>query len=154
MKSKLMTIAAATLLLASCDNGDGVTREAVNPWEWSAGFGFNQGEIVSGETRTLYLSGQTAVNANGEAMHSGDIRAQFELAFDNVDTMLEAAGMDRSNVVRITTFTTDIEGIIANWDVYMSRYPAEGYMPPNTLIGIEALFVPDLMVEIEVVAVD
>jgi len=156
MKSKFLLAAAAALMLSACGPDDDAefAREAVNPWEWSAAFGFNQGEIVSGDTRTLYLSGQTSVDANGAPMHAGDIRAQFELAFDNVDTMLAAAGMDRSNVVRITTFTTDMDGILANWDVYMIRYPEMGYMPPDTLIGIDRLFVPELMVEIEVVAVD
>lgn len=147
-------IGVVALGLAACGQESELTREAVNPWDWSAQFGFNQGEVVSGETRTLYLSGQVAVDENGAPQHAGDIRAQFELAFDNVDAVLAAAGMDRSNVVRITTFTTDIEGILANWDVYMTRYPEMGYMPPDTLIGIESLFVPELMVEIEVVAVD
>ncbi len=157
MKLKLiLATAAAALLLAACTpEGDTeLTREAVNPWEWGAMFGFNQGEVVSGETRTLYLAGQTAVNENGEAMHAGDIRAQFALAFDNVDAVLTGAGMDRSNVVRITIFTTDVDGLIENWDVYMSRYPEMGYMPPDTLIGIDRLFEPQLMVEIEAVAVD
>jgi len=157
MKIKLMLLILTTLCIASCGPDESETefaRDAVNPWAWSMAFGFNQGEVISGETRTLYLSGQTSVDENGAPAHEGDIRAQFELAFENVDTMLAAAGMDRSNVVRVTTFTTDMDGILANWDVYMSSYPEMGYMPPNTLIGIDRLFVESLMVEIEVVAVD
>jgi len=155
MDAKLtITIAAAAFLLAACTPEGEVSREPVNPWEWSAAFGFNQAEIVSGEKRTLYMSGQTSVDENGAVMHAGDIRAQFELAFENIDTVLAAAEMDRSNVVRITIFTTNVGALLQNWDVYMTRYPENGYMPADTLIGIGSLFEPELMVEVEVVAVD
>ena len=40
-------------------------RTAVNPVTWSVGMGFNQGEVVSGATRTLYCSGQTAMGTDG-----------------------------------------------------------------------------------------
>lgn len=176
MKSKILLAAAAALVLAACDQvgGDalteldamdtmeaeadamdvGVTREAVNPWEWGAFFGFNQGEVVSGETRTLYLAGQTSVDENGAALFAGDTRGQLGQALDNLDTVLGAADMDRSNVVRLTIFTTDVDGIIANWDIYMARYAEAGHTPPVTLIGIAQLFEPELVVEIEAVAVD
>ena len=42
-----------------------VERTAVNPWTWSLDFGFNQGELVEGATRTLYCAGQTSVDENG-----------------------------------------------------------------------------------------
>lgn len=40
-------------------------RTAVNPVTWSQEMGFNQGEVISGETRTLYISGQTAMSKDG-----------------------------------------------------------------------------------------
>lgn len=45
-----------------------VQRAAVNPTTWSLEMGFNQGEVVSGETRTLYISGQTAMDATATAV--------------------------------------------------------------------------------------
>ncbi|MGW7594999.1 RidA family protein, partial [Streptomyces rubiginosohelvolus] len=50
-------------------------RTAVNPVAWSLEMGFNQGEVVSGETRTLYISGQTAMSKEGRPEHDGDIAA-------------------------------------------------------------------------------
>ena len=40
-------------------------RTAVNPWDWSLSMGFNQGEVVSGQERTLFCAGQTSVDADG-----------------------------------------------------------------------------------------
>jgi len=157
MKLNILLAAAAALFLAACTpegGSDGVTREAVNPWEWGAMFGFNQGEVISGQTRTLYLAGQTSVDENGAALHAGDPRAQLAQAFANLDTVLAAADMDRSNVVRLTVFTTNVGAMIENWDVYMSLYAEEGNTPPVTLIGVASLFEPELVVEIEAVAVD
>ena len=165
MKSKvLLTAAAALMLLPACtkieenampkDEPAGVTREAVNPWDWGAVFGFNQGEIISGETRTLYLAGQTSVDGNGAALHAGDPRSQLDQAFANLDAVLAASDMDRSNVVRLTIFTTDVNAMIENWDVYMALYAEAGYTPPVTLIGVASLFEPELVVEVEAVAVD
>jgi len=171
MKFKILLAATAALVLASCNfsasNGDdaddgaamaaapvGLTREAVNPWSWGGNYGFNQGETVSGATRTLYIAGQTSVDENGEAIHAGDPRAQLETAFANLDTVLEAAGMDRSNVVRLNVYTTNIGAMVENWDIYMSRYAEQGYTPPVTAIGVAGLFEPELMVEIEAVAVE
>jgi len=156
MKFKILFAAAAAMLLAACTpDGDAeLTREAVNPWEWGAMFGFNQGEVISGQTRTLYLAGQTSVDENGAALHAGDPRGQLAQAFANLDTVLAAADMDRSNVVRLTVFTTDVNGMIENWDVYMSLYAEEGNTPPVTLIGVASLFELELVVEIEAVAVD
>ena len=43
-------------------------RSAVNPWQWSLNFGFNQGELVEGASRTLFCSGQTSVDADGASL--------------------------------------------------------------------------------------
>ncbi len=51
-------------------------RTAVNPVKWSLESGFNQGEIVSGHTRTLYCSGQTSMSGDGTPQHEGDVAAQ------------------------------------------------------------------------------
>ena len=52
-------------------------RSVVNPWQWSVAMGFNQGEVVSGETRTLYCSGQTSVDAEGTPQHGDDMASQL-----------------------------------------------------------------------------
>jgi len=61
----------------------------------------------------LYLSGQTANAADGEAMHSGDLVAQFRLAWSNLKDSLSIAGMDPSNIVRLNMYTTDVDSFMA-----------------------------------------
>ena len=143
-----------TLLLSACSTPSGVTRTPVNPWAWGSDIGMNQGEVVRGATRTLYLSGQTALDADGKVVPGQDLRTQFNAAFDNLDTVLQAAGMTRANIVRTTIYTTDVKTAAANWDVYMERFGAVGTKPPASLIGVAELAFPGLLLEIEAVAVD
>ena len=69
-----------------------VQRTAVNPWQWSLEFGFNQGEVVTGAERVLFCAGQTSVDADGTPQHAGDMAAQVGLALDNLEAVLAAAG--------------------------------------------------------------
>ncbi len=143
------------LLLAGCATStSSVRREAINPWSWGTEIGMNQGEVVSGQKRTLYLSGQTALDAEGKVVPGQDMRAQFNAAFDNLDTVLKAAGMSRANVVQVTIYATDVKAAADNWGVYMERFAAAGTKPPASLIGVAALAYPGLLIEIEATAVD
>jgi enamine deaminase RidA (YjgF/YER057c/UK114 family) len=130
-----------------------VERTAVNPWTWSAELGFNQGELVSGHTRTLYCSGQTAVNADGKPQHAGDLAAQLALSLDNLEAVLGEAGMSLANLVRLNVFTTDVDLLFQHYGVLAARLAAAGAAPASTLLGVTRLAIPDLMVELEGTAV-
>jgi enamine deaminase RidA (YjgF/YER057c/UK114 family) len=125
----------------------------INPWTWQDGFGFSQAIEVSGHQRTLICSGQTSVDENANPVHDGDIGAQLNKALDNLVAVLETAGMNLSNVVRINVYTTDVEGILANFGPYEARLQAAGCKPACTLLGVAKLFLPQLMVELEATAV-
>jgi enamine deaminase RidA (YjgF/YER057c/UK114 family) len=130
-----------------------VERTAVNPWQWSMQFGFNQGEIVEGGQRVLFCAGQTAVDADGAPQHAGDMAAQIGLAADNLEAVLRDAGMGLANVVRLNFYTTDVDAFLANAGVLGERTGAAGVAPPGTLLGVARLAFPELMVEIEATAV-
>ena len=53
--------------------------------------GFNQGEVIEGHTRQLILAGQTAMSADGQPQHAGDMGAQISMALDNIEAVLEGA---------------------------------------------------------------
>ena len=84
-------------------------RIAVNPWDWSLNFGYNQAEIITGTTRQLFCAGQTSVDANGAPQHANDMRSQIALALDNLEAVLAQADMDLSNVIRLGVFATDVD---------------------------------------------
>jgi enamine deaminase RidA (YjgF/YER057c/UK114 family) len=129
-----------------------VKRTAVNPWEWSLQFGFNQGEVVEGQTQVLVCAGQLAVDGDGTPQHAGDMAAQMRLALDNLEAVLSGAGMTLANVVRLSVYTTDMEAFLQHAAVLGERTGAAGVMPPGCLIGVARLAFPELMVELEATA--
>ncbi|MFH8439781.1 RidA family protein [Streptomyces sp. NPDC018026] len=128
-------------------------RNAVNPVSWSVEMGFNQGEVVSGHSRTLYISGQTAMSGEGEPEHDGDMGAQLALAADNVEAVLAEAGMTLANLVRLNVYTTDVDLLFQHYGVLAGRLGAVGVAPATTMLGVARLAIPGQMVELEGTAV-
>ncbi|MFG2005007.1 RidA family protein [Spirillospora sp. NPDC048911] len=128
-------------------------RTAVNPVTWSVEMGFNQGEVVSGDTRTLYISGQTAMDADGKPQHTDDMAAQLALSLDNLEAVLGEAGMSLSNLIRLNVYTTDVDLLFQHYGVLASRLGASGVAPTTTMLGVTRLAIPTLMVELEGTAV-
>jgi enamine deaminase RidA (YjgF/YER057c/UK114 family) len=130
-----------------------VERTAVNPVAWSVGMGFNQGEVVSGYTRTLYCSGQAAMSDDGEPQHDGDMAAQLALSLDNLEAVLGEAGMSLANLVRLNVHTTDVDLLFPHYGVLASWLGAAGVAPTTTMLGVTRLAIPGLLVELEGIAV-
>ncbi|WP_456154737.1 RidA family protein [Streptomyces chartreusis] len=130
-----------------------VERTAVNPVTWSADLGFNQGELVSGHTRTLYISGQTAMSPDGKPQHDGDIAAQLTLSIDNLEAVLDEAGMSLADLVRLNVCTTDVDLLFRHYGVLAARLGAAGAAPATTMLGVTRLAIPGQLVELEGTAV-
>ncbi|MET7325348.1 RidA family protein [Streptomyces sp. NPDC005549] len=128
-------------------------RNAVNPVSWSIEMGFNQGEVVSGHSRTLYISGQTAMSKEGKPEHDGDMAAQLALAVDNIEAVLAEAGMTLSNLVRLNVYTTDVDLLFQHYGVLARRLGAATVAPTTTMLGVTRLAIPGQMVELEGTAV-
>ncbi|TCP51965.1 enamine deaminase RidA (YjgF/YER057c/UK114 family) [Tamaricihabitans halophyticus] len=129
-------------------------RTAVNPVSWSVEMGFNQGELVSGHTRTLYCSGQTAMSEDGKPEHAGDMAAQVALSLDNLVAVLVEAKMSLANLVRLNVYTTDVDLLFAHYGVLASRLAAAGAAPATTMLGVTRLAIPGQLVELEGTAVE
>lgn len=125
----------------------------VNPWNWQDQFGFVQGHEVRGAQRVLFCAGQASVGADGQPLHANDIRAQTHQSFDNLETVLQAAGMSLANVARLVIYTSDMDSLLANWDVIVERLERGGAKPASTLLGVTGLAF-NLKVEIEATAVE
>jgi enamine deaminase RidA (YjgF/YER057c/UK114 family) len=128
-------------------------RKAVNPWDWSLKLGYNQGELILGAGRWLVCAGQTAVDGEGRPCHDGDARGQVVLVLDNLEAVLREAGMALADVVSLRVYATDVDAVLAAFDVLGRRFGAAGAAPAMTLIGVTRLALPGLMVEIEAQAV-
>ena len=128
-------------------------RKAVNPVTWSLEMGFNQGELVSGHDRTLYVSGQTAMSSDGRPEHDGDMAAQLALAVDNLEAVLTAAGMSLADLVRLNVYTTDVDALLPHSGVLAERLGVAGVAPTTTMLGVTRLAIPGQQVELEGTAV-
>lgn len=132
---------------------DTMQRSSHNPWTWSVELGFNQAELVEGGHDVLYLAGQSAMGADGTPQHAGDMAAQITLALDNLEAVLAEAGMDLADIVRLNTYTTDIDAMFASYGLVAERLGAAGVQPPGSLLGVSRLAYPELLVEFEATAV-
>ncbi|MEU6821061.1 RidA family protein [Streptomyces atriruber] len=128
-------------------------RNAVNPVSWSTELGFNQGEVVSGHTRTLYISGQTSMSSEGKPEHDGDMAAQLALSIDNVKAVLAEADMSLSDLVRLNVYTTDVDLLFQHYGVLAGQLGAAGVAPTTTMLGVTRLAIPGQLVELEGTAV-
>ncbi|MEU0693435.1 RidA family protein [Streptomyces niveus] len=128
-------------------------RVAVNPVNWSLDMGFNQGEAVSGHTRTLYISGQTAMSDDGRPEHEGDMAKQLALSIDNLEAVLVEAEMSLANLVRLNVYTTDVDLLFPHYGLLAARLGAAGVSPTTTMLGVTRLAIPGQLVELEGTAV-
>ncbi|MDX1647185.1 MAG: RidA family protein [Longimicrobiales bacterium] len=128
-------------------------KREINPTDWLQGFNINHGIEVTGGQRVLYLSGQTANAPDGTPLHAGDLVAQFKLAWSNLKDALAAADMKPSDVVRLNMYTTDVDAFMAAAGELVPIYAEDGCKPACTLLGVDRLFEPELMIELEATAV-
>ncbi|NEE02594.1 RidA family protein [Phytoactinopolyspora halotolerans] len=125
----------------------------VNPWTHPAFF--DAGVMVEGHRRILFLNGQAAVSSEAETMHVGDIRAQAGLTLDNIERVLDDAGMTLANIVRMNTYVVDVDDYFRYADELVSERLARfDVRPPGVLAQVSQLARPEILIELEATAVD
>jgi enamine deaminase RidA (YjgF/YER057c/UK114 family) len=116
---------------------------------------YSHGMVAPGG-EIVVVAGQVGTDASGTLTAPGDVAGQTRQALANVDAVLRAAGCGMRDVVRLQTFLThasDIDGFMrARREVFPAYFP-DGVYPPNTLLVISRLVQPELLVEIEAMAV-
>ena len=98
----------------------------------------------------LFLSGQASIGADGSIVGIGDFDAQLAQTFANIEAVLAAAGSDLSRVVKVTIYLTDMANfpkiVAARQRWFTPPFPAD------TTLEVKGLALPELMVEIDVIA--
>ncbi len=130
-----------------------MTRQIINPWSWQDRFGFVQANAVTSAGRTIYCSGQTSMDADGNPIHEGDMGAQLNQALDNLEALLRASDSELSDVVRLNYYTTDVEAFFGALEVLVPRLEEAACRAAGTLIEVPRLALPPLLVELEATAV-
>ena len=147
--TKLPTILAACLLVPVMAMAQ-VKR--TNPPTLSTPTGYTHVVEVTGPMKTVYISGQIALDQSGTLVGGTDMKAQAEQVFKNLEAALAAAGATFKDVVKMNTYTTDMSQAPAIREV-RTKYFANIQPPASTLVQVVKLARPDLLLEIEVIAV-
>jgi reactive intermediate/imine deaminase len=106
--------------------------------------------IETGDGILLFVSGQVAFDPQGNLVGEGDMARQTEQVFENLKAILEANGGTFANVLKLSTFMTDISRLTEMAEV-RRRYVADP-PPASTTVEVAALFRPEALIEVEAVA--
>ncbi|NDL59356.1 RidA family protein [Phytoactinopolyspora mesophila] len=131
-----------------------MSHEIIQPAELARPSGFSHA-VVSTGGRTVWLAGQTALDADGHIVAPGDVVAQFDRALSNLLIALEAAGGRADHLVTMTTYIVDMEDYRAHareLGAVWRRLIGTHY-PAMAGIGVSRLWDADALVEVSGVAV-
>jgi enamine deaminase RidA (YjgF/YER057c/UK114 family) len=114
---------------------------------------YSQAVTVTGNARTIYIGGQNAVDAQGQVVGKGDIAAQTEQIFANLETVLTAAGARLHDVIKWTVYIVQGTDFMPGFAVFQQKWGTAAPPPIVTAAIVAGLAHPDFLVEIEAVAV-
>jgi enamine deaminase RidA (YjgF/YER057c/UK114 family) len=107
--------------------------------------------VEAGGCRQIFIAGQTPRDRNGQCVGLGNMRAQIEQVGENIKAALEAAGATLADIVKTTTYVTDMDEYFKHQDMRM-RYFSDA-LPTSTTVQVSRLSRPEFMVEIEAFAI-
>ena len=128
-------------------------KEIINPPELAPPRGFNHGIAVEGG-RLLMLAGQDAGDAEGRIVAPGDLVAQYAQVVRNLKAVVESAGGELPDIVKLNIYVTDRDEYRARLKALGEIHRAYfgGHYPAMALFEVKGLFNPDAMIEMEGIA--
>jgi len=132
-----------------------MSRQSLQPADLfpSADFGFSQ--VVSAEGKKLiFCAGQTAWDKDNNIIGGDDLAQQMEKTLQNIETAVKEAGGELKDVCRLTIYVIDYNpGMLDTIAGVLNSFFDKDSLPANTLLGIQALALPEFLVEMEATAV-
>lgn len=125
--------------------------QLINPPTLAVPPGYSQVAVVSGGS-LIAIAGQVALDASGAVVGAGDFALQATQVFRNLVAALEAAGAGPRNLVKLTTFVTDLSNLVAFREA-RDRIIDHTHPPASTLVQVTRLFRPEFLIEVEALAV-
>jgi enamine deaminase RidA (YjgF/YER057c/UK114 family) len=128
-------------------------KQYANPKELNVPRFYTHAVSIEGVQKLVTISGQVSWDASGNVVGKGDMRAQSEQVFRNVTVALKAFGAGWDDVIKMNGYMVGMNAERVNvYREVRSRFLKQGALPASTLVGVEALVHPDLLLEVEVVA--
>ena len=129
-------------------------KHYLNPKELNTPRFYSHAVSAEGAGKLVHVAGQVSWDASGNIVGKGDMRAQAEQVFKNVSAALAAAGAGWDDVVKMNGYMVGMHAErVAAYREVRQRFLKEGALPASTLVGVERLVDPELLLEVEVVAV-
>ena len=133
---------------------DPFEKQMINPAGLAPPRGFTHGILVTGG-KLLFLAGQDASDAHEQIVTPGDLVGQFEQALRNLATVVQTAGGNPTDIVKLTIFVKSRDAYVAALkplgQVYRRIFG--DYYPAMALFEVSGFFQPEALVEIEGIAV-
>jgi 2-iminobutanoate/2-iminopropanoate deaminase len=128
-----------------------VTKRSLDPDGLPAPVGPYSNVVTTPPGKLVFCAGQVALDVNGDIVGAGDIAAQTRQVMENLGIALAAAGATFADVVRVVNYITDVD-LFGQMAAVRREYLVEPY-PASTLVEVSALLYPELLIEIEAIAV-
>ncbi len=132
-----------------------MSRQSIQPDTLfpSADFGFAQVVAAAGK-KLVFCAGQTAWDREMKIVGEYDLARQMEKTLENIGHALGAAGATMKDVVRLTIYIVDYHpDQLETISTVLGKFFASDALPANTLLGVQALALPEFLVEMEATAV-
>ncbi|MFD1605282.1 RidA family protein [Flavobacterium artemisiae] len=126
-------------------------KRAINPWKWQDERSYVQAVEVKNPNGTLYVSGQTAISAEG-ASSDEDMESQLKLAIKNLEQVISGAGYECSGIVRLNIYTTSTDELWPHFSILQEWIAKNNIKQAATLMEVKSLF-ETLKVELEATVV-
>lgn len=149
--TSLVLALVAFVSLGTVARAQGTGVRYLNPPSLPPATGYTH-VVVAPDGRTVYIAGQIALDSAGRLVGAGDFRAQAEQVYANLARALASVGGTLADLVKTTTFITDVTQVPVLREV-RARYLDAVRPPANTLIPLATLARGDLLIEIEAVAI-
>jgi enamine deaminase RidA (YjgF/YER057c/UK114 family) len=127
-------------------------KKFINPPTLATPRGYTHVVTTTGGKMVL-IAGQVAWDVKGEIVGKGDLRAQATQAYANLQAALAAAGATTADVVKLNTYVVSFKSadLPVIREVRSQFFPQEN-LPASTLVGVQALALDGLLIEIEAIA--
>ena len=126
-------------------------KRSINPWKWQDERSYVQAVEVKNVESTLYVSGQTAISADGISSNE-DMKSQLILALQNLEKVIDEAGYECKGIARLNIYTTATAELWPHFDIFQTWIAKHEVKPAITLLEVKSLF-ETLKVELEATVV-
>lgn len=151
LKFLLVALVTSSSVFSQNKKEKQMEKRIINPWQWQDSRSYVQAVDVQNVKGTLYVSGQTAIDADGKSS-TGDMRSQLIQSLQNLEKVIVYANYECKNIICLNIYTTSTEELFTCFDIFQNWIDKHGIKQTSTLLEVKSLF-ETLKVEVEATVV-